>query len=555
MKKLEAHEVALAKVFSSDYEFVIPDYQRPYRWPAEQATQLLEDLREAVDRDPDDPYFLGSIVLVKEDGWAEMQVIDGQQRLTTLTILLAVLRDLSTDVEAANLLDLHVREPGNKIQGLVARPRLRLRKRDEHFFRDHVQKRGSILDLRIGVQQWENDAQQRIAENAIALREELANWSEERRLALAATVVNRTYLVVVRTSDLPSAYRIFSVMNSRGLELSPADIFKSKVVGALPEADRKAYAAKWEDLEADLGVDGFADLFAHIRTVFLKYRPRKDLLTEFGQEVLKNYLDTGTAAEFVDEVLVPYGAAYRSILARDYHLLGDAGEINQWLERLHRLDNFDWQAPALWAITHRVDRSWLVEFLRRLERLGAWMLVSRFTTHSRGQRIAKLLHQLESGDGLDAPALDLDADERLEMVRRLDGDVYLQTPVRKFVLLRLDELVSDPAVAHDAKIVTVEHVLPQNPKEGSSWTTLFTPEQRVFWTHRLANLVLLSRNKNSSASNFDFPTKKTKYFMSGKSAVSFALTSQVLAHAEWTPDVLERRQGELVGLLSKAWDL
>ena len=66
MKKLEAHEVPLSKVFSSDYEFAIPDYQRPYTWGIEQATQLLEDLYDAVERSPDEPYFLGSIVLVKE---------------------------------------------------------------------------------------------------------------------------------------------------------------------------------------------------------------------------------------------------------------------------------------------------------------------------------------------------------------------------------------------------------------------------------------------------------------------------------------------------------
>lgn len=92
MKKLEAHEVQLSKVFSSDYEFAIPDYQRPYTWGTEQATQLLDDLYDAVDRNPDEPYFLGSVVLVKDANVPQAEVIDGQQRLTTLTILLSVLR-------------------------------------------------------------------------------------------------------------------------------------------------------------------------------------------------------------------------------------------------------------------------------------------------------------------------------------------------------------------------------------------------------------------------------------------------------------------------------
>ncbi|GAA3657262.1 DUF262 domain-containing protein [Streptomyces sp. S1A] len=83
MQKLEAHEMPLHKVFSSDYDFQIPDYQRPYAWQEEQATQLLTDLLEALDRGTDEPYFLGSIVLVKDGGAPRAEVIDGQQRLTT----------------------------------------------------------------------------------------------------------------------------------------------------------------------------------------------------------------------------------------------------------------------------------------------------------------------------------------------------------------------------------------------------------------------------------------------------------------------------------------
>lgn len=67
MSQLEAHEMPLHKVFfCSDYSFSIPDYQRPYTWRKEQALQLLDDLSEALDRDSTDPYFLGSVVLVKD---------------------------------------------------------------------------------------------------------------------------------------------------------------------------------------------------------------------------------------------------------------------------------------------------------------------------------------------------------------------------------------------------------------------------------------------------------------------------------------------------------
>ncbi|MGW5706845.1 DUF262 domain-containing protein [Amycolatopsis japonica] len=552
MKKLEAHEVPLSKVFASDYEFTIPDYQRPYTWGTEQATQLFHDLYDAVDRNPDEPYFLGSVVLVKEAGEPRAEVIDGQQRLTTLTILLSVLRELSDDKK--DHLDKLIWEPGDPIQDLASRPRLKLRRRDEEFFRKHVQDRGGMAVLANGAAP-ANDAQERIAENVNALRRLLEQKSSEERFALAKTIVQRTFLVIVSTPDLASAYRIFSVMNSRGVELSPADIFKSRVVGALPDELKEKYAGKWEDLEVDLGRDAFADLFSHIRMVYMKVRARRELLQEFDASVLSGFLPDRPAA-FVDEVLEPYGQAYRDLLASDYQPVDDPKEINRWLRRLHRLDDFDWQPPALWAFTHhRFDSGWLEEFLRKLDRLGASMLLRRFNTHQRGQRIGQLLRELDDGLGLDAPALELTPDECAEVVGRLGGEIYNQWIVRKYVLIRLDELLSDPeALRYEPKMITVEHVLPQNPQSGSDWTRLFTLTERVFWTHRLANLVLLSRTKNAQAKNYDFATKKTKYF-TAKSVSNFPLTTQVLATERWTPEVLEQRQQNLIDILSEFWDL
>ena len=555
MKKLEAHEVPLSKVFSSDYEFAIPDYQRPYTWGVEQATQLLEDLHDAVDRNPDEPYFLGSVVLVKEPNVPFAEVIDGQQRLTTLTILLAVLRELSGDEKDRDNLDKLIWEPGDTIQDLASRPRLRLRKRDEDFFRKHVQDRGGLAVLETGVAP-ENDAQSNIEKNARELSRLLAKKTPQERLALAKTIVQRTFLVVVSTPDLASAYRIFSVMNSRGVELSPADIFKSNVIGTLPEDLKEKYADKWEDLEVDLGREAFVDLFSHIRMVYMKVRARKLLLQEFESSVLSQFLPERPAA-FVDDVLEPYGRAYRDLLASDYQSVTDSAEINRWLRRLHRLDNFDWQPLALWAFTnHQFDTAWLEEFLRKLDRLAASMLIRRFNTHQRGQRIGQLLRELDEGRGLDAPALDLTADERADVVHRLGGEIYNQLIVRKYLLTRLDELVSDPhATHHDPKIITVEHVLPQNPPVDSEWVRLFTAEQRAHWTHRLANLVLLSRNKNAEAKNYDFATKKAKYFTSRSGVSNFPLTTQVLATETWTPEVLDQRQQYLIGVLTQAWEL
>lgn len=83
----------------------------------------------------------------------------------------------------------------------------------------------------------------------------------------------------------------------------------------------------------------------------------------------------------------------------------------------------------------------------------------------------------------------------------------------------------------------------------------FTDDEREYWTHRLANLVLLNRTKNSEAQNFSFSKKKTQYFTSKRGVTNFSLTSQVLSCDEWTPAVLEARQAELMKQLAKLWSL
>jgi hypothetical protein len=557
MKDITAGEYPLRKIFSSDYEFTIPDYQRPYAWGKEQALQLLDDLEGALARDTDEPYFLGSIVLVKAGSDPRAEVIDGQQRLTTLSILFAALRDLTDNSKLAAELAKVLVEPGEILASTQAKPRLTLRKRDAKFFADRVQTEGATENLvALDGAHLKTDAQKAIRDNAAALRGRVAAWPDDKRQRLAAMLGTRTFLVVVSTPDLNSAHRIFSVMNARGLDLTPSDIFKSKVIGDVSDQDAAEYADKWEQEEVDLGRDAFANLFGHVRMIFKKERATKVLLQEFDEQVLSKYLP-GKGREFVDDVLIPYSDAYEHLLTQNYPDDVNWSPVNNWLRRLIQIDNDNWQAPALWALKeHGNDPAFLAEFLRKLERLAASMLLRRVYATPRGSRYGELLKQLEKGDGLSATAFDLTPEEVAETKDRLADRLYLVPPVRKYVLLRLDDLLArQPGVSYQHKMITVEHVLPQHPKSSSVWRQDFTDEQRMHWTHRLGNLVLLNRAKNSEAQNYDFAKKKANYFTSANGSAVFALTTQVLTKSEWTPAVIEARQADLLAVLHNEWEL
>ena len=138
---IEAKELQLMNIFSDAYLFEIPEYQRPYAWTADQVNDLLDDLTYAMERsdnmDDMPPYFLGSIVIIKDSNSTLSYIVDGQQRITTLTILFCVLRELSTD--NSDVIDVRVRENSDPFTGTVGRFRLNVRERDRHFFQSNIQ--------------------------------------------------------------------------------------------------------------------------------------------------------------------------------------------------------------------------------------------------------------------------------------------------------------------------------------------------------------------------------------------------------------------------------
>ncbi|MBN6187772.1 HNH endonuclease [Aneurinibacillus sp. BA2021] len=115
--------------------------------------------------------------------------------------------------------------------------------------------------------------------------------------------------------------------------------------------------------------------------------------------------------------------------------------------------------------------------------------------------------------------------------------------------------VQGERVGERFKTLSIEHVLPQTPKKDSQWVKWFPHDiERSKFVHRIGNLVLLSRSKNSQAKNYEFEKKKNEYFVR-KGVSSFAITPQVLQEDEWTSTIIEKRQEKLVNVLKKIWRL
>ena len=561
---INATELPIVGIFNNNYRFEIPDYQRPYAWTIDQAGELLDDLLHATRdirsvRDAP-PYFMGSIVVIKTvDDDPLAYVVDGQQRITTLTIMLCVLRELTIDDDTKSGLHDRIRSKDDPVADIEGHYRLAVRRRDRDFFQDNIQDREALR--KFVAQEFTDlpDSRQRMFENARHLWESLSNLDEDKRKILARFIVQRCFLVIVSTSDQESAYRIFAVMNDRGLDLSPTDILKAQIIGPMGADDTDKYTSIWEDIEEEVGRDDFREIFSHIRMIHARSKLRRTLQQEFQDTVLKQL----KGDEFINEVLVPYADAYEAITKNpneSYASGTETDSINELLRHLNRLDNFDWIPPAMAFFKKRSsEANALLSFVRDLERLAYGLFLMRADVNWRINRYAEVLQAIETDADLsaDSSPLQLSLNEKNGVLDALNGQIYDRNRVSRVgkpLLLRLDSALADAGAAYSHPIITIEHVLPQNPAQGSEWETNFSEDDRREWTGKLANLVLLSRRKNSGASNLDFEVKKQKYFQSGGVA-TFALTSQVLAESEWTPAVLKRRQENLLDRIKKVWRL
>ena len=557
---LKAHEKAISKVFSNDYVFYIPDYQRPYSWTTDQAGALLEDLLGCVKEDCGDigqmpAYFLGSIVLIKAETPAN-DVVDGQQRLTTLTLLLAAIRaHLKTDSDRAQITD-RLYEKGDSFLDTADTYRLTLRTRDANFFKENVQHEDGFANL-LKIETQLPDSQKNLRDNAKKFDEQLSAMTESLLKKLTRFILQRCYLVVISTANKDSAYRIFSVLNSRGLDLSNTDILKAEIIGGIPDKQqRDECTQKWEDAEDALGRDDFNMLFAHIRTVYRKVKAQETLLKEFRKYVIK----VETPIQFINGVLDPMVEAFSELSASTYSAPSHADKVNAHLRWLNRLEFKDWVPPALaYFKRNRENPAAMETFVRDLERLAYYMLVTKKGVNGRIERFGGIIADIEEGKDLakDSSKLQLTLDEQFQFYNGLDGPIYetLVPKLRTLVLLRLDSLLSEGEATYQYDLISVEHVLPQNPKADSTWLKWFPNEtERLQAVHRLGNLALLTRRRNAQASNFDFDKKKETYFNRG-GVSGFALTTQVINETEWLPSVVKKRQTELMAVFEKHWRL
>ena len=552
MAEIKAAKIEINSLFN-DFWFLIPEYQRSYVWEPDNINDLLDDLWYAFINKRDDEYFLGSLVLKKtnETKFDEFEILDGQQRLTTFFIFMGVLRDISEDTALKEACHDRIFQKANKYKKVPERIRLVYKIRDnvENFIKTYIVEENGTnkTDDLTKLTDEKNISISHMANAVLIIKNFFTEKNEKQIEEFGEFIAEKPVFIYVSTESMEDAFRMFTILNNRGVPLTNADILKSINIGVVDKNNQEKYAQIWETIESDLG-DDFDRFLSFIRTIYVKEKARLSLLDEFNENIYKKRkLKKGN--ETVD-VIQKYKKHYDKVITfqNDINLPNEYKNLLTIMQI--GLPSTDW-VPALLYYYEKFGDVNIFEFLEKLEYKVSSDWIVQLTPTQRIDNINSILKAIDKGS---SPAVLLNKKElftvdKNALTDRLQGNVYGRRFAR-YILLKYEYLLGDNTVhLSNYKTISVEHILPQNPKNDSEWVKVFSKEEREKWTHKLANLVLISKRKNSSLSNSNFTEKKEKYL---KGRIDIFPSNKIFQnYTKWNVEILEKRQNEMISKLIK----
>ena len=562
-EEITAKEINIGDLLGSNNLFKIPNYQRPYSW-TEEATQLVEDVENHIEENrgekrKETQYFSGSIITCpNKDG--SQDIIDGQQRLITICITLSILRHLISDESTKNQIHEMLIQKELPLNNISETPRVEINA-GNHFFLKYVMDKDEmkIVKLYDLIDYKKNDGNYgeiNVVENTQNIYKILKDKSPKELIQFSKCLLNQLVIVKVDTSDIEQAFKIFSIINTRGLDLTLSDILKARLSGQIKDKNKQdSYIKKWVKLEEDIGRDDFNNVFTHIAMIIRKDKAKVSTLEYYEGDILPK--DEYKAEVFMNDWLEE--------CVKNYHHIANYGIpiINKYTYWLWFVGNNDWVPPALFFLkqhSQEKDSNKIQEFFKQLERLGSIMMILRKNVNDRIKVYGDIMKGIEQDKPEDYnPANHITEDHKKDTLARLDED-NIYTDWKQFrmqLVRRLDSSMSgyeDIPPTTDKKKLTMEHVLPQNPDPGSEWNSWYDESQRNEWVHRLGNLVLLTKQKNSAMQNYNFKDKKEKYYK-GREHTPLSITIEAWKKNDWKPETLEKMHKQAVEFFEKEWEL
>ena len=584
-------QLNIEEIFNKFYE--VPDYQREYVWRTANVLALLNDIYSAFKENSQNGYFIGTTVVANNPYNASLEVIDGQQRLTTLFILLSVFTQKVVNDHQKFLSDLIKNKSWDSSGKLSSRYHLNLNYANAQKFLEIINTQPDNL-----IKQLHTDYGSRLPDtikNLYNAYQQINDFLDEHcttseELFAFITYTLHQVFVLQITTDINRALQIFETINERGVGLNPLDLIKNRLFCHIDKKDFKILKDKWQEI---------FKLFRKNETHklrFIRYFLMANFPDQIDSSIYKNgILRTNDIFNFtskLDNINDPYSFLdnlYQA--ASDYNgfLEGKLnGEENDQLQNINTLNGgLSTYIIALLAAKN-LPQPILKHFIKQVESFMFFYIIPGNNTNALERDCANWARQIHSLSKIQ------NEEEQLAAYNKFITDALINPTQQKmdnfddyfkrfqmgknrtrtrYILNKISLYVQEKWNGSKApndwfSRLDIEHILPNHPKEELK--EAFGTEIYEDYKNRLGNLTLLEAPLNRSLGNDFFEIKKQTYATTNcvftKGIVGLSITTgatsqhgqffQNLPHWNtWTKEAIEQRQELLLKLTKEVWTL
>lgn len=551
------------KLIGNGLTYRIPRFQRDYSWTSEEWEDLWMDLLGTLKADGETAHYMGYLVLQSADD-KSFDVIDGQQRLTTISlIVLAALKNMQRLIDAGNEAEANKRRADQIRQTyvgyldpvtLVARPKLTLNRNNNNYFQTylvplgHLPQRGFRASehlLRKAFEWFDK----RVAEYLRA-----STGDEGMRLAkLVEDISDRLFFTVITVTDELNAYKVFETLNARGVRLSATDLLKNYLFSVLDRGGETDHELRnledrWEGIVGRLQSENFPDFLRVHWNSRRSFARQADLFKTIRAQV--------GAPETVFQLLRDMEEDLDTYLALSSPEPSDWPQEDKQLAGVLKTFRVRQPFPLLLAAKRIFDAPDFTGLLRatvvismRFNVIGSFSTAEQERKYNDvAERVAKReLTQL--GAALQSLRSIYPDDT---VFRTAFADKTIRTTdsrnnrVARFILCAIEKHLSGQDYSFLSDTYNIEHVLPQNAPDG--WGG-FDNDDADALVYRLGNMILLQAGANRDLGTADYTQKRVVYEQSG-----FAITRKLaIDNAEWTPERITAQQNWMAAQATAIW--
>ena len=539
-------------------QFVVPVFQRDYSWTEDQCDQLWQDILRVAEGPPRGGHFFGSIVYIASGdtaaGFTRWLLIDGQQRLTTLTLLLIALRNQikttgwkgSEDGPTARRIDSYflknLEEEGSRKRKLVLR-------RHDH----------TTLEALVDGQTLPEHHSIRIRENYELFQERLAMVDPE---AVYRGIGRLIVVDVTLDHGIDDPQLIFESLNSTGVDLSQSDLIRNFILMGLSESDQtRLYTTYWSKIESlfrgsEKTFDAFVRDFLALRTHATKQERSDHIYAAFRRQYTDITKDLPQLEELLQDLLqcARYYASFSIGTGAPRKLAEPLGRLSGLVDVPGML------VMRLFDCYEQTETLSETEFIEALELLESYVLrrsVCGLQTRGYWLAFARLTYRISNTQPLESLKVGLAIQpdnyafpSNTQFREALEStDVYH----RRYCFYLLDCLENHGTRERtDTSSYSIEHILPQNEKLRPEWREMLGESwediHRV-WVNRIGNLTLTGYNSTYS----DRPFHEKESISGGFRESSVRLNRMVRDQEQWTQKEIKNRGNALVSRALDVW--